>query len=254
MKRIDRLLVDLGLAESRTQAQDLIESGRVFVNRGGTTSAVTKASATFDEFMPMEFEVRASLGPEFVSRGGLKLYGALNHTKLDPGGFLVLDVGISTGGFADCILQAGAAQVIGIDVGHGQLAAKLAKSPQVTLLEGVNARDLSSCELLKFTEGRKFDLILVDVSFISLKLVLPEILHYLKDRHRILALVKPQFEVGKSGLGKNGIVKDPALFEDVQRSTVELCEGLGLTVEDYFASPIEGSDGNKEFFVLARKG
>ncbi len=254
MKRIDRLLVELGLAESRNQAQELIASGRVFVNRGGKSLPVAKPSAVFDDAEVMEFEVRPAQGPEFVSRGGIKLRGALDLTGLDPSGFLVLDVGVSTGGFTDCVLQAGAERVIGLDVGHGQLSPKLARDPRVTLLEGVNARDLSNAELLKFTEGRKFDLILVDVSFISLRLVLPEILHYLRDRHRLLALVKPQFEVGQAGLGKNGIVKDPSLFESVRASTLGLCAELGLTVEDYFASPIEGSDGNKEFFILAKKG
>lgn len=255
MKRIDRLLVERRLADSRNQAQELIASGRVFVSLDSTKTEarqILKPSATFPDNEVLHIDVRPPSGPEFVSRGGHKLHGALARTALDLRDFLVLDVGISTGGFTDCALQSGAARVVGLDVGHGQLATRLAEDPRVTLFEGVNARDLSSLELLKFTEGRKFDLIVVDVSFISLRLVLPEILPFLKGGHRVLALVKPQFEVGREGLGKNGIVKDTSLFEKVRSSILELCEGLGLIVEDYFASTIEGSDGNKEFFVLAR--
>ncbi|MCM2281019.1 MAG: TlyA family RNA methyltransferase [Bdellovibrionaceae bacterium] len=252
MKRIDRLLVDLGLAESRNQAQELIAAGRVAVFQSGQKRVVTKPSAMFADTSSLRVDVSPSTGPEFVSRGGIKLHGALQKTGLVPKDFLVLDVGISTGGFTDAILQAGAARVIGVDVGHGQLSPKLRQDPRVTLIEGINARDLSSCELFKFTEGRKFDLILLDVSFISQRLVLPEVVPYLKDGHQILALVKPQFEVGREGLGKNGIVKDASLFESVRRSIHELCQTLGLSVEAYFESPIEGSDGNKEFFILAR--
>jgi 23S rRNA (cytidine1920-2'-O)/16S rRNA (cytidine1409-2'-O)-methyltransferase len=253
MTRIDRLLVERGLADSRNQAQELIEAGRVILVRNGIPFPVKKPSQIVSDPESVEIDVRPPEGQEFVSRGGIKLRGALDRTGLEVANLTVLDVGISTGGFTDCLLQAGAARVIGIDVGHGQLAEKIRRDERVTLIEGVNARDLSSHGLLQYTAGQKFDLIVIDVSFISLRLVLPEIILYLKEQGRILALIKPQFEVGRDGLGKNGIVKDNARIEEARLQIRRVCGDLGLTVEDDFASPIEGSDGNKEYFIVARK-
>lgn len=256
--RVDLFLVESGLVPSRARAQELIASGQVFLVAGGERRLVKKASLQIEPAKGESVEVEAvavaaAAALRFVSRGGLKMQGALEKTGLDVSGFRVLDIGISTGGFTDCLLQAGAAGVVGVDVGHGQLAAKLRNEPRVQLIEGVNARHLGQAvDVLKLNAGHKFDLVVVDVSFISLTLVLPEAIQYLKESAPILALVKPQFEVGREGLGKNGIVKDPSRYGDVEQKIRRACISLGLTVEDYFESSIEGSDGNREFFVLAR--
>lgn len=247
--RIDLLMVEKGFAQSRSRAQAMIAGGKVFVVSGGQRKAVTKASMQIDPEDKLEVDGDAL---RFVSRGGLKLQGALEKTGIDPFGCRVLDVGISTGGFTDCLLQAGAARVIGIDVGRDQLAQRLRTDSRVQLFEGVNARDLSSVPLKESNDGRGFGLIVVDVSFISLTLVLSELIQYLEDSSSILALVKPQFEVGREGIGKNGIVKDAKLYAGVEDKIRKTCAGLGLRVEAYFESPIEGSDGNREFFVWAK--
>jgi 23S rRNA (cytidine1920-2'-O)/16S rRNA (cytidine1409-2'-O)-methyltransferase len=249
--RVDILLVEKGLASSRARAQDLIARGRVFIVNGDQRQVVKKSS---QKVSPGEQDSVVVEAPEtpFVSRGGVKMQGALGRTGLVVAGYRVLDVGISTGGFTDCLLHEGAGHVVGVDVGHGQLADKLKADSRVTLIEGVNARDLSGVGLIETNAGHKFDLAVIDVSFISLTLVLPEVIQYLKESARVLALVKPQFEVGREGLGKNGIVKDASLYGEVEAKMRRCCEANGLTVEDYFASPIEGTDGNREFFVLAR--
>lgn len=253
--RADRQLVELALASSRNQAQELIEAGRVLIRRNGSDQVVKKPSQEISEQDLAHVIVLPSEGPEFVSRGGFKMLGALKQTKLDVSGFFALDVGLSTGGFSDCLLQNGAAKVVGLDVGHGQLSPKLVGDSRLVSLEGINARDLQASQLSQVTKGEKFDLAVIDVSFISLSLVLPEVVRFIKDAGgHVLALVKPQFEVGKGGLGKNGIVKDERLFIEVREKITSLCQDLGLNVEDYFASSIEGSDGNREFFVFARKG
>lgn len=251
--RIDRLLVDRGLASSRNQAQELLDAGRVVIVRDGKETVIKKASQVITDHSNSEIRVLPSLRREFVSRGGIKLQGALEHTGLNVGQFVALDVGLSTGGFTDCLLQSGVSRVIGLDVGHGQLAAKLKDDPRLLSLEGINARDLRSSRLKEVAQLGEFDLAVIDVSFISLRLVLPEVVPFLKNAGVLLALVKPQFEVGREGLGKNGIVKDASLFNEVREKITTLCQDLDLSVEDYFASSIDGSDGNKEFFVLARK-
>jgi 23S rRNA (cytidine1920-2'-O)/16S rRNA (cytidine1409-2'-O)-methyltransferase len=185
----------------------------------------------------------------YVSRGGLKLEGALQHTKLDVRGKTVLDVGLSTGGFTDCLLQAGAVKIVGIDVGQGQTDSKIKDDSRVTIFESLNARDLTA---EKLGGTKNFDLIVIDVSFISLELILPSALRVLGPEGRILSLVKPQFEAGRSALGKSGIVKDPKAFEEVRKKIYKICEDLQLDVEDYFESSITGSDGNQEYFLLAR--
>lgn len=250
--RVDLLMVERGLASSRTRAQEMIASGRVFVVSNGKKRPVSKASQKIDpdeETLQIEGD---GLESRFVSRGGLKLQGALERVRLNVKGYRVLDIGISTGGFTDCLLQAGASSVIGVDVGHDQLAPTLRRDPRVLLIEGINARDLSKVPLIEHNGGRKFDLIVADVSFISLTLVLPELIQYLKETAPLLALVKPQFEVGRDGLGKGGIVKDPSRFAEVEEKIRKACAANALSVEDYFASPIEGTDGNREFFVFAR--
>lgn len=248
--RIDVWLVEHGLVSSRSRAKELIEKGRVIVVSGADRKIATKASLQIGPNEALEIDTGGGLA-DFASRGGIKLQGALEKTRLDVSTFRVLDVGISTGGFTDCLLRAGARSVVGIDVGHGQLSQKLAADARVTLIEGVNARSLTGVPLIENNGGARFDLAVIDVSFISLTLVLPEVIQYLKDSASVLALVKPQFEVGRAGLGKNGIVTDPARFIEVEEKIRAHCATCGLTVEDYFASPIEGSDGNREFFVYA---
>jgi len=253
--RADIALVEKGFATSRNRAQELIAKGRVFLLAAGLRKPVTKPSQQIESHQQLEVN-QDQAHADYVSRGGLKMKGALEKTRIDVRGFRVLDLGISTGGFTDCLFQAGVRTVVGVDVGHGQLAQELHKELEpggrLKLFEGTNARDLSSANLLEANGGHKFDLIVIDVSFISLTLVLPEATHYLLQAAPILALVKPQFEVGREGLGKNGIVKNVALYNDVELKIRTTCDLSGLTVEDYFESSIEGSDGNREFFVYAR--
>jgi 23S rRNA (cytidine1920-2'-O)/16S rRNA (cytidine1409-2'-O)-methyltransferase len=251
--RIDRYLVEKGLVTSRRQAQDLIAAGRVYLIAPSSRRQILKPSENVPDGAQVEVTSKEEL--RFVSRGGLKLEGALKKAALDPTGMTILDVGISTGGFSDCLLQHGASLIVGVDVGHGQLATKLHGEPRIKLFEGINARDLSALEsrLMEITAGRKFALIVIDVSFISLRLVLPEVVKYLCETGRILALVKPQFEAGREAIGKGGIVREPAVWQAVQTRVTEACQQLGLIVENYFASSVEGADGNQEFFILARK-
>jgi 23S rRNA (cytidine1920-2'-O)/16S rRNA (cytidine1409-2'-O)-methyltransferase len=250
--RADLFLVEKGLATSRTRAQELIAKGRVFVVNGDRKKAITKASAQVAQGESLEVR-QDEHAAEFVSRGGVKLQGALAKVGLSAKGLKVLDIGISTGGFTDCLLQSGARSVVGVDVGHDQLAPKLKTDTRVSLIEGVNARDLSQCPVVARNGGENFDLLVIDVSFISLTLVLPEAIQYLKESASVLALVKPQFEVGPQGLGKNGIVKDPTLYRGVEEKIRNCVSACGLLVEDYFESSIEGTDGNREFFVFARQ-
>lgn len=256
--RLDVWLVENGFAPSRQKAQTLIESGRVVLAGANGLTTLKKSSLQIDESLAAKIRVERQEGPDFVSRGGFKLLGAIEKTGVDFQNRQVLDIGISTGGFADCALQAGASRVVGVDVGHDQLAKKLADDPRVTLLEGINARELAieSQEALRqkvfaANEGDKFEIVIVDVSFISLKLILPAAATFLREGGHIVALVKPQFEVGRAGIGRGGIVKDAKLYAGVETSLRDVCASLGLKVESYFDSPILGSDGNREFFIHA---
>lgn len=250
--RADLLLVKKGLASSRTHAQTLIESSQVFYEEQGQRKALKKASLV----LPLEtsFEVEQGDANRFVSRGGLKLEGALKHCQISVQGLDILDVGISTGGFTDCALQEGAGSVVGVDVGHGQVHPSLAKDSRLTVFEGVNARILRAqlAELRPQTQN-DFDLIVMDVSFISMTLILPELHDLLRPQGRFLGLVKPQFEVGVEGLGKGGIVKDESLYDSVKEKIFFSCEQSSLKVLDYFSSPIIGKDGNREFFVYCSR-
>jgi 23S rRNA (cytidine1920-2'-O)/16S rRNA (cytidine1409-2'-O)-methyltransferase len=237
--RADQLLVEHGLAPSRTVAQRLIEAGRVSWS-GGPVSKPSLILPTSAELAVADDDL-----DRYVSRGGVKLAGALAHTKLDVRGKTCLDVGQSTGGFTDCLLQAGAASVVGIDVGHGQLHARLAADPRVTCIEGINARALQESAVA----GRRFDLIVADVSFISLTLVLPQLPVLLAPGGDMLLLVKPQFEVGPEHVGKGGIVRDASLYPTVAARLRQAAAVAGLRVLDYFDSPITGTDGNREFFI-----
>lgn len=250
--RLDLYLVEKGWAQSRTHAQELIEAGQVFLIEASQRKCLKKSSLS----VTPEMQILVEVGPanRFVSRGGLKLEGALEHTKINVKNCTVLDVGISTGGFTDCLLQQGASFVLGVDVGHGQVHSSLLKNLSLKVIEGVNARALSqNVEVLEATPQDKFDLVVMDVSFISILLILPELVSFLKPGGQLLSLVKPQFEVGVDGLSKGGIVKDIALYVDVETRVKAKCLELGLEVKDYFSSPIQGKDGNNEFFVLAKK-
>ena len=237
--RADLLLVERGLVESRERAQALIMEGMVFSPAG----RVAKSGSWLDP--GIELVVRGRL--PYVSRGGFKLAHALDHFDLDPEGLVALDVGASTGGFTDCMLQRGASRVYAIDVGHGQLAYTLRQDPRVVCYEKLNAR-------LPFELPEPVDLLVIDVSFISLTLALPQPLAHLKSGGYAIALVKPQFEARRGEVGRGGVIRNDDLREDILmrveqwlsgRSDVEL---LGTT-----PSPITGDAGNQEFLALLRK-
>lgn len=246
--RADLLLVKKGLASSRTHAQSLIESSQVFYQEHGQSKLLKKPSLTLS--IETVFEVQQGEANRFVSRGGLKLEGALKHCHVSAAGLDILDIGISTGGFTDCALQAGANSVLGVDVGHGQVHPSLLKSARLKIFEGVNARALrAQLADLRPEAKNDFDLIVMDVSFISMTLIIPELSDLLRPTGCFIGLVKPQFEVGADGLGKGGIVKDESLYESVKEKIIQSCEQNSLKVLDYFSSPIVGKDGNHEFFV-----
>ena len=238
-ERIDKLLVDRGLADSRTKAQALVMAGAVLVNE----QLVRKPSEPFDQ--NANIRIKDDATSRYVSRGGIKLEAALREFKIDVGGLVCLDAGASTGGFTDCLLQQGARRVVAIDVGHNQLDWKIRNDPRVEVREGVNARYLEPSDF-----GEQFDLATIDVSFISLTKILPAVVPLLTDRGRIVALIKPQFEVGKGEIGKGGIVKDAAQHERVVREINAAAESLGLQPAGVIESPIKGADGNVEFLVL----
>jgi 23S rRNA (cytidine1920-2'-O)/16S rRNA (cytidine1409-2'-O)-methyltransferase len=244
--RADVVLVERGLAPSRSAAQRLIEAGRVLAD--GTP--VAKPS----QDLPASAELRIVDDPvdRFVSRGGIKLDAALARSGVDIRGRICLDVGQSTGGFTDCLLQHGAAQVVGVDVGHDQLAPQLRTDPRVVCIEGVNCRTLGPTDLGDALPQGGFDLIVGDVSFISLTLILPRLPALLSPAGDLLLLVKPQFEVGPQNVGKGGIVRDTALYAEVEAKLRRCCADNRLAVRGWFDSPITGSDGNREFFIHAK--
>ena len=237
-QRLDQLVFERGLAESRSRAQALILAGRVVVDDHRVDKPGTRVLK--------ESEIRVK-GPDhpYVSRGGVKLAGALDEFSQDVEGLVALDVGASTGGFCDCLLQRGAKHVYALDVGRGQLHNKLCRDPRVTSFEGVNVRKLEEDAL-----PGKVDLAVLDLAFISLALALPPVLPHLKPGARVLALVKPQFEVGRGQVGKGGIVRDEKLREDAVDRIAEFAQSLGLVVEGRCRSPIQGADGNVEYFLL----
>ena len=264
MPRLDQVLVTQGLADSRAHAQRLIGDARVRWHNGREWQTLKKSAYELDnsallELIPSDMD-------KYVSRAGMKLAGALTHTQLAVTGLNVLDLGTSTGGFADCLLQSGAAHVVGVDVGHDQLHPRLQSESRLTLFENLNARhlanevlaerwdDLGNTEITPITYH--FDLAVADLSFISLTKILPIFTagerSLLKPNGHILMLVKPQFELDAEALSKAGIVKDPARYNEVQSNIIQACLAQHLTVLDYFESPITGTDGNREFFVFAQ--
>jgi 23S rRNA (cytidine1920-2'-O)/16S rRNA (cytidine1409-2'-O)-methyltransferase len=243
-QRLDTLLIDRGLFPSRSRAAAAVMAGEVHVGPGRRRAS--KPGELVDEQEPLSVQER----PAFASRGGLKLANALSATGLDPAGRRAIDVGASTGGFTDCLLSRGAREVIAVDVGYGELHWRLRNDPRVHVLERTNARALTP-GLLPYSP----DLAVIDVSFISLTKVLPALLACMAPVHDVLALVKPQFEVGRGRVGKGGVVRDPALR---RASLVEVggaARALGAAVLGYSSSGLPGPKGNRESFIwLAESG
>ncbi len=253
-QRVDRLLVTLGLARSRHQAQELIARKLVSVSEAGVVREVKKNS---EEFVPgsVQFQIKENDFTQYVSRGALKLKGALAHFAVTVHGASALDVGLSTGGFTQVLLEAGATKVVGVDVGTSQVHPNLLSWPNLAVFESLHVNKLAShAEFLAAVPPKGFDLMVVDVSFTSVQNVLPYCWPFLRSGGRLLCLVKPQFEVGSHNLGKNGIVKDPkivvSLLADLRH---KLESNLTLKVLGIHASELEGRDGNQEHFFYAQK-
>ena len=256
--RADQFLVERGLAASRSQAQRLIAAGARWLSPSGW-----RDMAKSDDLPPgAQVELLDAAEARYVSRGGLKLEAALRATGLGVAGWHCLDVGQSTGGFSDCLLQHGAASVLGVDVGHGQLHPRLAADARVRALEGINARQLDASYLVAENpvstatgdrSGSFFDLVVADLSFISLTLVLPALVPLLRPGGQLLLLVKPQFELQPGDIGKGGLVRDAALYAQVERRLRDACAALRLTVLHWLPSPVAGGDGNREFFIHAAR-
>ncbi|MFM9427843.1 23S rRNA (cytidine1920-2'-O)/16S rRNA (cytidine1409-2'-O)-methyltransferase [Variovorax sp. GrIS 2.14] len=262
--RADQLLVERGMAASRSQAVRLIAGGLRWRDAGSSDAWRDVVKNRDDLPESAELDLVDGAEARYVSRGGLKLEGALKTAGIDATGLQCLDIGQSTGGFTDCLLQHGAAKVVGVDVGHGQLHAKLREDERVIAVEKVNARALTAVDLIASSVDAeddvetmeiefepRFDLIVGDLSFISLTLVLPAVVPFLAADGRMLMLVKPQFELQPGQVGKGGIVRDAAMYPIVEARLREACAALGLRVVQWFDSPIVGGDGNHEFFVHA---
>ena len=234
-KRLDVLLTDLGYAETRSKAQAIIMSGLVYVDG----QKADKPGISYEETVAIE--VRGAVCP-YVSRGGLKLEKALRDFGVKPEGYVCSDSGASTGGFTDCLLQQGAKKVFAIDVGYGQLDWKIRSDPRVVVMERTNIRYVTPEQL-----GEKLDLSVIDVSFISLRIVLPAIKALLKPTGQVLCLIKPQFEAGKEKVGKKGVVRDPQTHQEVLEQFVALAHDLAFSILGLTFSPVKGPEGNIEF-------
>jgi len=238
--RIDNLLVARGFFESRESAQRAIMAGEVRVG----DRVIDKSS----ELVEAKAEIAVAELPRYAGRGALKLEGALDFFQVDVGGKIALDIGASTGGFTDCLLQRGAAKVYAVDVGHGQLAWKIRNEPRVVVMEKLNARFLSREHISELV-----DLCVIDVSFISLTLILPRAFELITPDGVIIALIKPQFELQRGDVGRGGIVRDPALQEKAQQKIVKFAEAANYRVVGLVPSTITGADGNQEFFICLRR-
>jgi 23S rRNA (cytidine1920-2'-O)/16S rRNA (cytidine1409-2'-O)-methyltransferase len=242
--RLDTLLAERGLFESRTRAAASVMAGEVRI--GGHGERAQKPG----QLVAPDVVIAVDEAPRFVSRGGIKLANALEDLAIDVSGRRCLDVGASTGGFTDCLLQAGAAHVVAADVAYGELDWRLRNHPQVTVLERTNARTISA-DALPYAP----DLVVVDVSFISLTKVLPAVLACTAAEYDVLAMVKPQFEAGRGNVGKGGVVRDPDQRRDLLVSVAEFARGLGAAVLGFASSGLPGPKGNRESFVwLAEAG
>ena len=234
-KRLDVLLTEQGYADSRSKAQAIIMSGQVYVEG----QKADKPGISYEE--NVSIEVRGESCP-YVSRGGLKLEKALRDFGVKPDGYVCSDSGASTGGFTDCLLQQGAKKVFAIDVGYGQLDWKIRSDPRVVVMERTNIRYVTPEDL-----GEPLDLSVIDVSFISLKIVLPAIKQLLKPEGQVLCLIKPQFEAGREKVGKKGVVRDPEIHKEVLDTFVSLADQLEFTILGLTFSPVKGPEGNIEF-------
>lgn len=239
-ERIDKLLVERGLAESRTKAQALVMAGVVLVDE----QRVEKPSEQFAIDVRIRVKHADAPASRYVGRGGLKLEAALREFQLSAEGAVCLDVGASTGGFTDCLLQNGAQQVFAIDVGHNQIDWRLRTDPRVVVREGVNARYLQAEDF-----PSPFDVAVIDVSFISATKILPAIVSLMRDGGSIVTLIKPQFEVGRGEVGGGGIVRDPAKHAEAVETVNNAAVELGLHVAGVIESPIQGAEGNVEFLA-----
>ncbi|MDJ0784276.1 MAG: TlyA family RNA methyltransferase [Desulfosarcinaceae bacterium] len=239
--RLDQRVVALGLAASRQRAQALIMGGKILVDQ----QRVDKPGARVNRDATI---VLVGDDQPFVSRGGIKLAGALDATGMSVNGFNCMDVGASTGGFTDCLLQRGANHVYAVDVGYGQLAWKLRQDPRVTVIERTNIRHLTRAQV-----PAHLDLITIDTSFISLKIVVPAALPFLAPKGTILALIKPQFEVGRGQVGKGGVVRDPRQHQTVIADLQRFFADMALTCGPVIPSPIKGPKGNQEFVMMLRR-
>ena len=250
--RIDQLIVQRGMVPTRSAAQRLIERKAVRWLGPKGWLVPTKSGEDVPDDAKVEITDDAEL--RFVSRGGLKLEGAVARCGFTVAGRTCLDVGQSTGGFTDLLLQQGATKVVGLDVGRDQLAAKLRDDPRVVSYEGINARDVSESAFAQEWAPASFDVVVADVSFISLTHVLPTLFSYMAPDADLLVLVKPQFELQPEHIGKGGLVKNEASYALVRQRIEQACAQQGLVLISYFDSPITGGDGNREFFVFARRG
>ncbi len=239
--RLDAVLTDKGLFPSREQAQRAIMAGEVRVN----DRIAMKSSLLVEPTVAIE----VAAAPQYVSRGGLKLAGALDHFRIDMSGKVGLDIGASTGGFTDCLLQRGVTKVFAIDVGYGQIAWKLRNDPRVIVYEKLNARFLSQADV-----PEPVHICVIDVSFISLTLILPNAIDLVTANGVILALIKPQFELERADVGRGGIVRDPALHEKATQKIVNFAaKDARVSIDGVVPSTPRGTDGNQEFFICLRK-
>ena len=236
-KRLDVLLVEQGYAETRTKAQAIIMSGSVYVHG----QKADKPGTSYEE--SVDIEVRGAACP-YVSRGGLKLEKALRDFGVKPEGYVCSDSGASTGGFTDCLLQQGAKKVFASDVGYGQLDWKIRSDPRVVVMERTNVRYVTPEQL-----GERLDLSVIDVSFISLKIVLPVVKTFLKESGQVVCLIKPQFEAGKDKVGKKGVVREPETHKEVLDDFLILAKETGFSVLGLTFSPVKGPEGNIEFLA-----
>lgn len=243
-ERIDKLLVERGLVDSRTKAQALVMAGRVLVN----DQLVSKPSELYFPDAPIRLKGTGDPASRYVSRGGLKLEAALAQFQIKVDGLICLDVGSSTGGFTDCLLQHGARRVVAVEVGHNQLDWRLRNDPRVEIREGINARHLRTADF-----ADRFDLIVMDLAFISATKVLPAVVPLAKDSGYLIVLIKPQFEVGRGEVGKGGVVREPEKHARVIKNVNRAAAELDLELKGIMESPITGAEGNVEFLALYQR-
>lgn len=251
--RLDLFLVQNRLASSRTQAQDFIANGFVYLLQNGKKIQLKKASYIVDKCQSNHIIVETNPLQKYVSRAGLKLESALNNLKINVAEKVILDIGQSTGGFTDCLIQQNARLVVGVDVGHDQLHANLRNHKQIVSIEGLNVKEIATDKkFLSVVPVDKFDIIVMDVSFISITKVIPCVAEFLKPGGEYLFLVKPQFECGQDHLDKNGIVKDSAVYIQIEENIKKIAMQSFNNVETYIKSEILGKDGNQEFFIYGK--